>query len=201
MLTHHTSPDWRFLWVREPAKSPKAAQQRYVRFLQPALSCLSKTAEWSPAQGEGEDRALLINEHPVKLQRKRGLARLAFAAYQRSEIVEDERYIGEWKTRTLSYAYTVFIDSRRLPKPQEILAWHWHPLRTPTRDQPHMHARLEHRLIGLKLSNLHVPTGRISFEEVVRFLLGELRVVPQEAKWQSILGETEQRFREFRSWA
>jgi hypothetical protein len=64
-----------------------------------------------------------------------------------------------------------------------VFAWHWHPTRTPQKPYPHLHVRSEHRLLGLALKNLHMPTGRVSFEEVVRFLIDELRVVPTRTDW------------------
>jgi hypothetical protein len=56
-------------------------------------------------------------------------------------------------------------------------------------------------LLGLALKNLHIPTSRVSFEEIVRFLIEELRVIPTRDDWEDVIGETETRFREFRTWA
>jgi hypothetical protein len=55
--------------------------------------------------------------------------------------------------------------------------------------------------LGVSLSKLHIPTGRVSFEEVVRFLVEELRVVPIRADWREIVADSEVRFREYRTWS
>jgi hypothetical protein len=144
---------------------------------------------------------LVLRESPITLNRRRGLSALLFGAAQRFEIVEDDRFEGEWKVATKAYAYVVSIRSRRLPRPQELMEWHWHPLRTPQRPEPHLHVRSQHRLLGLDLPTLHIPTGRVSFEEVVRFLIEEMRVVPTREDWQAVIADTERRFREFRTWA
>jgi hypothetical protein len=38
-------------------------------------------------------------------------------------------------------------------------------------------------------------------EEVVRFLVDELRVEPARTDWRSLIEEPEARFREYRTWA
>jgi hypothetical protein len=145
-----------------------------LRFLQLALSCVTE-AEWviGPAPHGGADRALVSSEDPIRLRRQRGLSTLLFVPSQRFEIVEDDRYEGEWKVRMLAYIYRVYIDSRWLAERVEVMGWHWHPLRTPDHVEPHVHVRVNHPLLGLALRKLHIPTGRVSFEEVVRFLRGK----------------------------
>lgn len=189
--------------MREPALTPEAAKERYLRFLQPPLSCVADT-EWvdgPPPRSPTGALAVTTRSPHVRLTRQRGLSSAVLEATQRFEIVPDERFESEWKVSTKAYAYVVSIATRREPDPVEVFAWHWHPSRTPQRAYPHLHVRSEHRLLGLALKNLHIPTGRVSFEEVVRFLIDELRVVPVRDDWQEVIGETETRFREYRTWA
>jgi hypothetical protein len=51
------------------------------------------------------------------------------------------------------------------------------------------------------MSRLHIPTGRVSFEQVVRFLVDDLEVVPQRHDWRDVIAESEERFRAFRTWS
>ncbi len=189
--------------MREKAPTPQAAKDRYFKYLQPPLSCIADT-EWVEGPPPGSSRtsiAATTRDSPVRVRRRRGLSGLVLTATQRFEIVEDERHEGEWKVRTKAYAYVVSVATRREPEPVEVFAWHWHPVRTPTRPYPHLHVRTEHRLLGLALKNLHIPTGRASFEEVVRFVVEELRAEPLRDDWNEIVAETERRFRQYRTWA
>jgi hypothetical protein len=180
--------------VREPAKTPHAAQQRYQRIIQRSLSCVTK-AQWfvGPTPGGGEDLSLLTAE-PVTLKRKPGLSKLALAPTQRFVIIPDERYDGEFKARTLSYIYSVYRDE------EELFAWHWHPLRTPDRPYPHMHVYADQPRLGLTVHKLHIPTGRTSFESLIRFLVTDLRVVAELVGWEKIIEESEARFMAFKTW-
>jgi hypothetical protein len=189
--------------VRERALTAQAAKERYLRFLQPPLSCIAEK-EWvdgPPPRSPAGALALTTRDAPVRLSRRRGLAPLLLTATQRFEIAADDRFEGEWKVRTKAYAYVVSVATRRMPEPVEVFAWHWHPVNTPQKVYPHLHVRSEHRLLRLALKNLHIPTGRASLEEVVRLLVDELRVEPARTDWRSLIEETEARFRGYRTWA
>jgi hypothetical protein len=189
--------------VREPAKSPAAARTRYVRFLQLSLSCLTK-AVWfftpGPPGRQDDVVALVASEAPVRLQRSHGPSRLSPSPTQLFKIIPDERYEGEYKAQTLAYIYTVHIEAGS-SEDAEFVAWHWHPPTTPGRTEPHPHVHAEHRLSGLSMSRLHIPTGRVSFEQVVRFLVDDLEVVPPRHDWRDVIAESEERFRAFRTWS
>ena len=115
------------------------------------------------------------------------------SAGQHFRIVPDERFEGEYKVRTEGYAYRAGLSQET---GRFLFAWHWHP---DTRPDPHLHIGVEHPDIE-DLPRLHVPTGRVSFEEVIRFLISELDVVPLRDDWGETLAETEERFRAFRTW-
>ena len=64
---------------------------------------------------------------------------------------------------------------------------------------PHLHAYGARDT--LTLHKLHLPTGRVALEAVVRFLFADLGVVPRRADWRAVLDRQEERFRQTRSWA
>jgi hypothetical protein len=189
--------------VHEAALTPEDAKARYLRLLQPPLACVADTkwVDGPPPRRSTGAIALVTRESPATLQRWRGLAAAVLTATQRFEVIPDYRFDGEWKVSTKAYVYVVSIATRRAPVPVEVFAWHWHPERMPRKAYPHLHVRSEHRLLGLALKNLHIPTGRVSFEEVVRFLVDELRVVPSREDWRSVVDETEVLFKQYRTWA
>jgi hypothetical protein len=64
---------------------------------------------------------------------------------------------------------------------------------------PHLHAHGARDT--LTLHKLHLPTGRVALEAVVRFLIGDLNVAPRRSDWRTVLDRAEAHFRETRSWA
>jgi hypothetical protein len=46
-------------------------------------------------------------------------------------------------------------------------------------------------------SKLHIPTGWVTVESVVRFLLTDLKVKPLRPNWEEILADSEEQFREW----
>jgi hypothetical protein len=64
---------------------------------------------------------------------------------------------------------------------------------------PHVHAYGARD--NLTLHKLHLPTGRVSIEAVVRFLIEDLDVVSRRDDWRIILDRHEEAFRRSRTWA
>lgn len=50
------------------------------------------------------------------------------------------------------------------------------------------------------LGKLHLPTGRVSFEAVVRCLISDWGVTPARDDWREVLDDTERRFLAYRTW-
>lgn len=102
------------------------------------------------------------------------------------------------------YEYTVF-DSRR----RELFVFHWHPVSVSEAWWPHVHvgsvavdAAAEGMEGGFyeRFSRLHIPTGMLAIEQVVRFLITELQVTPLRADWEAVLQEGETQFVQQRPW-
>jgi hypothetical protein len=118
-------------------------------------------------------------------------------------IVDDTRYPGENKASTLAYIYSIQLDEQPVDQADpEVIAWHWHPRTTPDRPTPHVHVRVDHDQLQGTLSKMHLPTGRVSFEEVIRFLIDDLDVIPaRPGDWEALVRDSEDRFRAFRTWS
>src|SRR5262245_828796 len=95
--------------LREPAKSPSAARDRYAGFLQLALSCLTP-AIWYFGE-VGEHSALITSDPRIRLKRGDDRPTVTLGGTQLFEIVPDERFEGEYRTHTLQYAYTLNLES------------------------------------------------------------------------------------------
>jgi hypothetical protein len=180
--------------LREPAKSPSAARKRYAHFLQLALSCLTP-AIWTFGEID-EYSALITSDNRIRLKREGELPNLTLEGSQLFEIVPDERFDGEYRTHTLAYVYTLRYEA----DDEELISWHWHPITTPDRPYPHLHVAVDAPDLGTTLSKTHMPTGRVSFESVVRFCLSDLAVEAKDDDWANTIGDTEARFRKFSSW-
>jgi hypothetical protein len=101
---------------------------------------------------------------------------------------------GEFKVFTDYYAYTVS-ESETLET--ELCAWHWHPGAQP---RPHLHigAPVAH---DRSFHKLHLPTGRVLFEDVLCFLIEEFDVKPRKKNWDAILGDVVNRVKLYWTWA
>src|SRR5258708_2374085 len=132
--------------------------------MQQALSCVS-LGIWiagPPPRGTASQLALPTSADPLQLRCENGQT-FHLSAGQLFETIQAD---GAWKVRTLSYAYR--LSTRSNYGMRELIAWHWHHI---TRTAPHLHVGDEHTEFAWK----HIPTGRVSFEEAVRFSISQLR--------------------------
>jgi hypothetical protein len=122
---------------------------------------------------------------------------LSFEVYHRFVVRPAAGQRSRWTTSTVEYVYEVSDQAGDL-----LAAWHWHPGdRDADHDAPWPHLHAYGARNSLTLHKLHLPTGRVALEAVVRFLIGDLDVVPRRADWRAVLERAEAHFRERRSWA
>ena len=99
--------------------------------------------------------------------------------------------------RTLQNVRLVSYEYRLLdPNQREIIAFHWHPTGLSNVSDPHLHlsSRLNPIEMGrnqepLDLADMHIPTGFVTLEDVVRLLITEFGVTPHRDDWDDLLRE------------
>jgi len=111
----------------------------------------------------------------------RGPRRLSMVVILHYRIVEAPGR-SVWAIRTAAY-YFELADARG----REFLAYHWHPEGHPI-SWPHMHVGSGSGADQVALSHkAHLPTGRVSLEDVIHLAITELDVPPRRANWDEIL--------------
>lgn len=168
------------------ARTSSQAIKRYRTPLQRALACLTKSDIWLTGRPPGDEiyRLAIAGGAPVILNRGSGRSHLYFDASQRFDLRHDGT---EFRVSTKGYIYTLS-ESEHLES--EVVSWHWHP---PARSRPHLH--LSDRSLG------HIPTGRVTFEAVVRYAIEDLGVTAARTDWDDILLSTEALHVKYRSWS
>ena len=129
------------------------------------------------------------------LTRRSGQA-LKVELLHRFIVVKTEGERRPWAVTTTKYVYEVANE-----QDDTIAAWHWHPVTTQAGDQarwPHLHAYGARDT--LTLHKLHLPTGRVSIEAVMRFLIQDLDVTPRRPDRERVLEQHEQAFHRERTW-
>ncbi len=112
------------------------------------------------------------------------------------EIVQSNDEKGQWRVSVCGYMYSVQTDDGT-----EVLAYHWHPLGNSPETRPHLHIGAIPSPSGLILTKkMHVPTGRIALESVLRLCIHEFGVRPLRDDWAQILADGEDLFTMWRTW-
>ena len=192
-------------------RTPREALAAFIDPLQRALSCVTRANIVYRPPRPGHVQVLGVSEEPIRLQATAG--RRAPALYveqqyevgkkisgqevqagdllffsQRGDVVDHVAiYAGNDRILHSTRAYRYRIDSAARA---ELVLWHWHPTdreeRSHREPRPHLHAQ-----VG-ELRGLHLLTGRVGLESVIRVLLNELGVRPRRDDWQDVLDATEE---------
>lgn len=174
------------------------AYRKYFEPLERALGCIASERFSFVERGRfdvGPVYTLVLNRNnPVKLM---GRIFITLAAGQRFRMVKDDNLaVGPYFVQLVSYWYEVSTTEDR-----EILAFHWTPEADPSlmRTTPHLHVgsvniAKDAPLAPKAFNKLHIPTGDVSLQAVVRFLIEEAGVEPRRADWSEILDRGQAQF-------
>jgi hypothetical protein len=188
--------------IPEPADEIKArsdaeARNRYLRFLQQSLCVFSNTDIWRTMpvpENEGKHAAFTepeVTVLPTLVGREQG--RVYLRATQRFTYADGRP--KEHKVSTQEYACTVWENA---DLSRQVASWEWQP-EGGTRPDPHAHVKRgcpEHHGLG----KLHIPTGRVAYEQVLYFLMTDLGAVPVAEERTKDLDDSLRRFRKFKTW-
>ena len=161
-------------------RDPAEALRNFIAPLRQALHCITEAPLSVPdvrghdAKIETEYTATLSAGKPITLHGEHRLQLRVGHVFRLVETNDAER--GPVKASTVRYQYIIGTRDG-----QEIVAYQWTPAADPPqRTFPHMHigslVTRESVFLGKTFSNLHLPTGRVSLESVVRFLIEDLEV-------------------------
>ncbi len=171
------------------ARRPHEAAAAFTENLGRAISCVTNAVfdirgGYHPTPTPHV--AALNSGLPVPLA---GAAGLRLSVLLQYHIVQDSGSHGPWIIRTSAYSYTVWDRDE-----QELLVYHWHPDGRSAVTVPHLHIGSTALATGSTLVKKHLPTRRITLDDVVRLVITELDVVPRRQDWAMVLQETAQVF-------
>jgi hypothetical protein len=120
------------------------------------------------------------------------------------EVIAEEGERGPWRATITQYHYEYRGGSAQSAEGEfeqndrALISFDWHP---DTRvKSPHIHIGSGALAEGSALMKAHIPSGRVSVEEVLRFGIDELGVVTLREGWDEALAASQQRFEDYRSW-
>lgn len=178
--------------MRDPARNEREALKRYKHVLQQALGLVAR-AQWITGEQDRQSGRWFLSTEPFPLRLVTAdggsiyLRCTQMFSYQKSAT-----FRGEWKVHTEQYIYSVGTTPS---EDDTVVAWHWHP---DVREECHLHLYRDDEILG-PMRKMHLPTQRISFEQVLRFLIVDLDVRAR-AGWEAVLDDCEKRFVTYRSW-
>jgi hypothetical protein len=177
-------------------RTPREAVRNFVRPIQQSLACVTQALLRYPApdpERSGTYELVLADGTP---QRLRSDPRVALVIQQRFRVVEVAGETGPWKTKTEGYIYALYRETG-----EEAIAFHWHPWRLSSLTHVHVHTdQGGSTVVGRHLNKLHLLTGRISVEQVLRFAIVEFGVRAR-ADYDHVLTRNLRRHVTWRTWA
>jgi hypothetical protein len=179
-----------------PGPTVSAAVDAFLDPLRVAASCLGGAhfTLTPKARGDvGETHAWTLNrDTPIQLGK--GLSFRASMQFETLDLGRSEKR-ARFRVTTREYIYAVSLHGK------EIIAAHWHPASSSPYTGPHWHiGAVALTKAGIYLERAHMPSPRISFESMIRFMIEQMGVAPHCEDWSERLARTESVFENFKTW-
>jgi hypothetical protein len=186
------------------------ANSTFNENIQRALSTLTRS-QWKVLNHEkaGEAIRLYTLLPSLALKDSTGVELYELSAFIVTEVTSDSSLSGK-RVTTRQYIYK--IASRADGKP--LYEFHWHPQKIdrhtlepakPGQSEklpipyPHVHVRARDKRF-MDLNKRHIPSGRVAFEDVAEFLIGDCGIKPNRQDWQAVLAATRKIFQNSSNW-
>lgn len=171
-----------------PGRSPGGAREAFLDPLRKSLSCVTRAQLFhTGGKQPGEVESLALSEDPLHLHARQPLDDVQLLLAHQFKVIKTGT--AAFRVTTTAYRYHLLTGDYG---ENELIAWHWHPKTSP---YPHVHVSG-----GLLGKSAHVPTGRVSIESVMRFLIDDLGVPKRRDDYQTVLEESEGPFVKHRGW-
>lgn len=114
-----------------------------------------------------------------------------------AQLVEAEKVAKRYELRTLSYWYRLQATAEL--QDEALLRWEYDRAQDPRQPGPprhHLHAptAIKWGSHSLDLNQIHTPSGWVTIEELLRFLIVELGVTPATPEWPRVVAASEDVF-------
>jgi hypothetical protein len=170
------------------------ALTEYQQEIEAVLSCVAAVTVYSYPVTATEYMLVCEDQSgSTSLRLARGREMMPLDVSQRIQIFDGDNF----RISTVKYFYVLWT-----PRPNErLIDWHYHR-RNNHSFEAHLHIRddMRGRATGHTLIDLHVPTGRVPLEDVIRFAVQEQNVIARKADGKDILDQTEATFRTKKTW-
>jgi hypothetical protein len=172
-------------------RTAREAKENALEPIRQVLLCLTPVPIVGRARGHedvGQRVSLTFADlQPAQLRGTAGLSLLVEHAY---DVIADEPPRDPYRVSSRRYRYH-FLDSGGKP----FLMYHWHPGGRAV-SYPHLHTDAPPH-VG---ERMHVPSGRVSIESIVRFAIRDLGARPAPLDWTDVIGRSEDAFARSKSW-
>jgi hypothetical protein len=173
-------------------RTPSEAVKAFTAPIQRALTCFADGRVIVDSYKPDNEGVLQFNDaDDVRLN---GQGRVCLYVSLRYRIVklEDPPDPREpWKTTTTGWAHHLGRIQRGKVVP--IAQFHWHPQDTPDKPYPHVH-------VPADADRLHIPTGRVLVEDVLKLAIESGATPRDQAKWDDILQTNVENFAKGATW-
>lgn len=179
---------------------PNEAIIRFAETLRRTSGCVTETPLTVLRSSTDVHHIVFQHGRPALLRTDRGAPNLKLSIVHHCRPTPHPHVAGAFIVRSTYYAYEILDLEER-----EILTYHWHPAGKSQVRMPHLHLTSRVGPISvasagrspgaLRLADMHIATGHVLLEDVVRLLITEFNVVALTDVWEDILIANMENFR------
>jgi hypothetical protein len=177
-----------------PTNKGHQALNDYTSVIQRIVSCITEAVCYCYPNAQRRQSLAWASKGYLKLTCEDG----SHLYVDINQEVDDPVPENRDRVSTKYYLYSI-ADSEM----SDLVGFHYHPeLNEDPVLYPHVHAyaNKDDRYLSLGLHRRHIPSGRVALEDVVHWLIDELKVKPLRDDWESVLSEAKAHFKHNQTW-
>ncbi len=168
-------------------KSPADCFEHFRSHIAKIVSATLRSREPILIQAAGAFSGTLQTPKPIALTTRVG--RLYLHLAQALEVEKRSEGVHKYRLTTLKYWYR--LQESAADDADALIRWEYE--RVPNKYHCPQHVQLRATVRApkgktIELNKVHLPTGWVPIEDVIRFLIVDLQVKPADPAWDSILG-------------
>lgn len=88
-----------------------------------------------------------------------------------------------WEVEVVAYFYALARDD------EDVIVYHWHPYGRSSIRHPHLHVRADLQIGERWLSKVHLPTGLVTLEDIIRLAIEDLEAHALRDDWKRLIDQ------------
>jgi hypothetical protein len=177
-------------------RTPHEAVDNFLVRLRQSTSCITRVQLVISSGGREPGSTHIVSFDPNPTLKAADRTTIGLSVVHYYEVVRATGKRGPWKVRSAGYLYSLLDRNDH-----ELITFHWHPQGNSDVTGPHLHVGSALASSWKKLPKAHIPTSRMTLEQIIGMAIDGFGVIPLKEDWRGLLDRNQKIFDAWKTWS